>query len=131
MNIKELRAEQFEELREKLAFCYKTEELEAVGANHEIWTNQDIEDWINNDITDELVIKSFEHYDFVEDDFFCTASKGINQLAENIIAKGHNRFLVNLMTIEELERTRDMTDKGLENYMWSVIAPRYGRYGLA
>ena len=75
MTVKNLYKEQFEELREKLEFAYDDESLEAVGAITEDWNYDDIQNWIDNNITDELVIKSFEIYSFSCDDFWSTAGK--------------------------------------------------------
>ncbi len=75
MTVKNLYKEQFEELREKLEFAYDNESLEAVGAITEDWNDNDIQNWIDDNITDELVIKSFDIYNFVCDDFFSTAGQ--------------------------------------------------------
>ena len=73
MTVKNLYKEQFEELRGKLEFACNSEDLEAVGAITEDWNDNDIQNWIDDNITDELVIKSFDIYNFTCDDFFSTA----------------------------------------------------------
>lgn len=75
MNVKNLYPCQFEELREKLDFADTVEHLEDVGACIDGWTDEDYRQWITSEISDELVIKSFDIYDFTCDDFFCTAMK--------------------------------------------------------
>ena len=81
MTVQNLYEEQFEELRYKLIFCYSADDLEATGANIDEWTDEDWSKWANASvcdplrITDELVIKSFDGYDFGIDDFFCTAGQ--------------------------------------------------------
>jgi len=75
MTVKNLYKEQFEELREKLEFAYDEESLENVGAFTEGWNEHDVEEWLENRISDELVIKSFEGYSFGCDDFWCTAGR--------------------------------------------------------
>ena len=75
MTVKNLYKEQFEELREKLEFAYDEESLEDVGAFIEGWNEHDVEEWLENRISDDLVIKSFEGYSFGIDDFWCTAGR--------------------------------------------------------
>ena len=75
MTVQNLYEEQFEELREKLVFTYDVDDLESVGAFVETWTENDWENQSNNNITDDLVIKSFDGYFFGIDDFWCTAGK--------------------------------------------------------
>ena len=75
MTVQNLYTEQFEELREKLEWSYTSDDLEAVGAFTEEWTPEDVNNWCEGNITDELVIKSFDGYCFVCDDFFCTAGQ--------------------------------------------------------
>ena len=75
MNVRNLYPCQFEELREKLDFADTVEHLEDVGACISEWTDEDYRQWITSEISDELVIKSFDVYDFGCDDFFCTAMK--------------------------------------------------------
>lgn len=75
MTVQNLYKEQFEELRKKLVFTYDVDDLESVGAFVETWTENDWENWSNNNITDDLVIKSFDGYCFGIDDFWCTAGK--------------------------------------------------------
>lgn len=75
MTVRNLYPEQFEELREKLYFAMTESDLEDIGANTDTWQPIDFEDWNCYNITDELVIKSFDCYDFGIDDFFCTAMK--------------------------------------------------------
>ena len=75
MDVRNLYKEQFEELREKLEFAYDEESLEAVGAFIEEWTEEDLEEWLENRISDELVIKSFDGYSFGIDDFWSTAGQ--------------------------------------------------------
>lgn len=66
---------QFEELRNKIDFADTVEHLEDVGADITRWNDADYHDWIIGNIPDDLVTKSFEGYDFVCDDFFCTAGQ--------------------------------------------------------
>lgn len=73
MNIRNLYPCQFEELRNKLDFAYTVSDLENVGAHIDRWTDDDYRQWITSEISDALVIKSFDGYDFYCDDFFCTA----------------------------------------------------------
>lgn len=75
MNVRNLYPCQFEELREKLDFADTIEHLEDVGAIIDGWTDEDHRQWITSEISDELVVKSFDGYDFHCDDFFCTAMK--------------------------------------------------------
>ena len=67
--------EQFEELREKLFWAYDLEELEAVMADTEEWTDEEWNNWKESYITDEMVNKAFCCYSFTCDDFFCTAGQ--------------------------------------------------------
>lgn len=75
MKVTELYPCQFEELRNKIDFADTKEHLEDIGADTTRWNDADHHNWIIGEIPDELVIKSFEGYDFVCDDFFCTAGK--------------------------------------------------------
>ena len=76
MNVRNLYPCQFEELREKINYALTIEELElSAGACICEWNDDDYRHWIVGEISDELVIKSFNIYDFGCDDFFCTAMK--------------------------------------------------------
>ena len=76
MKVTELYPCQFEELREKLDFADTIEHLQDVGACIDDWTDEDYHNWTVSEIPDELVVKSFDMYDFGCDDFFfCTAGQ--------------------------------------------------------
>lgn len=75
MTVQNLYEEQFEELREKLYFADRTDDLEAIGANTEEWTSAEWDKWRYGINTDDMVVKAFGHYDFGIDDFFCTAGQ--------------------------------------------------------
>lgn len=76
MNVRNLYPCQFEELRDKIWYSLSSDDLENVGADTSNWLAIDWVTWYNSKpISDELVIKSFDGYDFTCDDFFCTAMK--------------------------------------------------------
>lgn len=75
MNVRNLYPCQFEELREKLELTYSEDELRDIGADIDYWDNIDWNNWDCGNIPNELVIKSFDGYDFHCDDFFCTAGE--------------------------------------------------------
>lgn len=76
MNVRNLYPCQFEELRHKIDLSISSEDLESLGADTSNWLAADWVTWFNGrNIHDELVIKSFDGYDFHCDDFFCTAGK--------------------------------------------------------
>lgn len=75
MNVRNLYPCQFEELREKIRFADTLEHLQDVGVCIDNWTDEDNRHWILDEIPDELVIKSFDGYDFHCDDFFSTAGQ--------------------------------------------------------
>lgn len=72
---KRLYWQQYYELEERLQFTYNEEDLEAVGAATEEWTDEEWNKWAVGEITDEMIEKSFAHYSFCCDDFFYTAGK--------------------------------------------------------
>lgn len=76
MNVRNLYPCQFEELREEIFYSLTSEHLEDVGADTSKWLAADWAEWYNGrPISDELVVKSFDGYDFHCDDFFCTSGK--------------------------------------------------------
>lgn len=75
MTVQNLYTEQFEELREKLNLCGCVPDFEAIGADYSAWDFEEIIEWYNDNVTDNMVIKAFKGYDFTCDDFVCTAGQ--------------------------------------------------------
>lgn len=75
MNVKNLYPEQFEELRWNLIMSGTLDDIDHLLGNVDEWTDEEVEKWYNGEVTDEMVIKTFAPYDFVCDDFGCTAGQ--------------------------------------------------------
>lgn len=73
MTVKNVYPIQFEELRCLIKYCLSESELQDVGIDTSAWNEEDWRLWGIGCIEDDLVIKSFEGYDFTCDDFFRTA----------------------------------------------------------
>lgn len=75
MNKLGIKDNQFEELRERLYFTYLEEDLDAVGAFTDRWSDKQWASWNKGIITDNMVNLAFSGYSFVDDDFWCTANQ--------------------------------------------------------
>lgn len=75
MKVNNLYDIQKEELIEKLNFCNTYTDIEEVCGGLPDWTFEEVVNWQNDVITDEMLEKAFGWCDFTCDDFFCTAGK--------------------------------------------------------
>ena len=67
MNIK---PKWFEQLRQMIEFTYRSDDLDAIGADTEEWSKHECERWNHNRrITNRMVYKAFNVYSFVPQDF--------------------------------------------------------------
>jgi len=126
MNVRNLYACQFEELREKLDFADTVEHLEDVGAHIDGWTDNDYYQWTTSTISDALVIKSFDGYDFTCDDFFCTAGQydefPDREVDVNHVNKDVVKDLIENIIAEFCEYTRNLED---DSYVYDAIDKLY------